>query len=100
MPHSTKIIRMIKSRRMKRVGHTARVGKSNAYKVLEGKPIGKRPLGKPRHRWEDSIRMDIGEIGWGDVDWIHLAENKRPVAGSCEHGNEHSGSIKLWEILE
>jgi hypothetical protein len=42
---------------------------------LEGKPIGKRPLGKPRHRWEDSIRMVIGEIGWGDMDWIHLAEN-------------------------
>jgi hypothetical protein len=45
----------------------------NAYKVLMGKPEGKRPLGRPRRRWEDGIRMDLREIGWGSVYWIQLA---------------------------
>jgi hypothetical protein len=43
---------------------------------LVGKPEEKRPLGKPRHRWEDNIRMDLGEIGWGGVDWIHLTQDR------------------------
>jgi hypothetical protein len=63
---------MIKSRRMKWVGHTTHMGKSN--KFLEGKSVGKRPLARPTHRCEDSIMMDIGEIGWGDMAWIHLAQ--------------------------
>jgi hypothetical protein len=47
------------------------------YKVLVGKPEGKRPLGRPRRRWEDGIRMDLGEIGsWGVVDWIQLAQDR------------------------
>jgi hypothetical protein len=46
------------------------------YKVLMGKPEGKRPLGRPRRRWEDGIRMDLREIGWGSVDWIQLAQDK------------------------
>jgi ribosome biogenesis protein Nip4 len=46
----------------------------NVYKVLMVKPEGKRPLERPRHRWEDGIRMDLREIGWGSVDWIHLAQ--------------------------
>jgi hypothetical protein len=46
------------------------------YKVLVGKPKGKRPLGRPRHRWEDGIRMDLMEIGLGDVDWIRLAQDR------------------------
>jgi hypothetical protein len=46
------------------------------YKVLVGKPEGKRPLGRPRRRWEDVIRMDLGEIGFGGVDWIRLAEDR------------------------
>jgi hypothetical protein len=46
------------------------------YRVLMGKPEGKRPLGRPRHRWVDGIRMDLGEIGWGSVDWIHLAQHR------------------------
>ncbi|MDR1277352.1 MAG: hypothetical protein LBK02_01225, partial [Treponema sp.] len=45
----------------------------NAYRLLVGKPDGKRPLGRPRRRWVDNIRMDLGEVGWGDVDWIGLA---------------------------
>jgi hypothetical protein len=50
--------------------------KRNAYKLLVGKTDGKRPLGKPRRRWVDNIRMDLGEVGWGDVDWIRLAKDR------------------------
>jgi hypothetical protein len=46
------------------------------YKVLVRKPEGKRPLGRPRHRWEDGIRINLGEIGWGGVDWIRLAQDR------------------------
>jgi hypothetical protein len=46
------------------------------YKVLVGKPEGKRPLGRPRRRWEDGIRMDLREIGWGSVEWIQLAQDR------------------------
>jgi hypothetical protein len=46
------------------------------YKVLVVKPEGKRPLGRPRRRWEDGIRMDLREIGWGSVEWIHLAQDR------------------------
>jgi hypothetical protein len=48
----------------------------NVYKVLMGKPEGKRPLGRPRRRWENGIRMDHMEIDWGSVDWIHLAQDR------------------------
>jgi hypothetical protein len=48
----------------------------NVYRVLMGKLEGKRPLGRPRHRWEDGIRMDLREIGWGSVDWIQLAQDR------------------------
>jgi hypothetical protein len=50
--------------------------KGNAYIFLMGKPEGKRPLGRPRRRWVDNIRMDLGEVGWGDVDWIRSAQDK------------------------
>jgi hypothetical protein len=62
---------MIKSRRMRWAGHVARKGeKRNEYRLLMGKPEGKRPLGIPRRRWVDNIKMDLR---WGDVDCIHLA---------------------------
>jgi hypothetical protein len=48
----------------------------NVHKVLMGKPEGKRPLGRPRHRWEDGIRMDLREIGWGSVEWMQLAQDR------------------------
>jgi hypothetical protein len=48
----------------------------NVYKVLMGKPEGKRPLGRPRHRWEGGIRMDLREIGWGSEEWIQLAQDR------------------------
>jgi hypothetical protein len=50
--------------------------KRNAYRLLVGKPEGKRPLGRPRRRWVDHIRMDFGEVGWGDVDWIGQAQDR------------------------
>jgi hypothetical protein len=62
---------MIKSRRMRRAGHVARIGaKRNAYRILVGKPEGKIPLGRPKRRWEDNIIMNPREIGWGGMDWI------------------------------
>jgi hypothetical protein len=72
---STSIIRIIKSRRMRRAGHVTRMGeKRNAYRLLVGKPEGKRPLGRPRRRWVDNIKMDLLKIGWGGMDWIGLAQ--------------------------
>jgi hypothetical protein len=68
---SPDIIREVKSRRMRWAGHVARMGEERkVYKVLVGKPEGKRPLGRPRRRWEDGIRMDLREIGLGV--WIGL----------------------------
>jgi hypothetical protein len=58
-------------------GHVARRGEEkNVYRVLTGKPEGKRPLERPRRRWEDGIRMDLREIDWGSVDWIQLAQDR------------------------
>jgi hypothetical protein len=70
-------IRQIKSRRMRWAGHVTRMGeKRKLYKVLVGKPERERPLGRPRHGWEDGIRMDVREIGLaGVVDWIQLAQD-------------------------
>jgi hypothetical protein len=74
---SPSIIRIIKPRRMRWAGHVARiVKKRNAYRLLVGKPEGKSPLGRPRRRWVDHIRIDLGEVGWGDVDWIGLAQDR------------------------
>jgi hypothetical protein len=50
--------------------------KRNAYRLLEGKPQGKRPLGRPRRRWVDNIGMDLGEVLWSDVDWISLVKDR------------------------
>jgi hypothetical protein len=75
---SPSIIRIIKSSRMRWAAHVARTGeKRNAYRFLVGKPEGKRPLGRPRCRWVDNIRMDLGEVGWGDVDWIGRAQDRK-----------------------
>jgi hypothetical protein len=71
---SPDIIRQIKSKRMRWAGNVARMGKERkVYNVLMEKFEGKRPLGRPRRRWEDGIRMDLREIGLGGVDWIRLA---------------------------
>jgi hypothetical protein len=74
---SPSIIRIIKSRRMRWVGHVARMGeKRNVYRLLVGKPEGRRPLGKPRCRWIDNIKIDLLEIGLSVVDWIGLAQDR------------------------
>jgi hypothetical protein len=63
------------------------------------KNLGKgREPRRPRRRWEDNIRMDLREIGWEVVDWIHLAQDSGPMAGCCEHGSECSGSIEGSEF--
>jgi hypothetical protein len=71
------IVRVIKSRRMRWAGHVARMGEERGvYRVLVGKPEGKRPLGRPRRRWVDIIRMDLQEVVCGYMDWIGLAQDR------------------------
>jgi hypothetical protein len=74
---SPSIVRVIKARRMRWAGHVARVGEvRGAYNLLFWSPEGRRPLGRPRRRWEDNIKMDLGETGFGDVDWIHWDQDR------------------------
>jgi hypothetical protein len=91
---SQDIIRQVKSRRMRWAGHVARMGEDRkVYKVLVGKPEGKKTLGRPRRRWEDGIRMDLGEIGLGGCGLDSTGSRQGPVAGCCECGDELSGSL-------
>jgi hypothetical protein len=95
---SPNIVQAIKSRRMRWAGHVARMREERgAYRVLVGKPGGKRLLGKPRRRWVDNIRMDLQEVGCGHVDWIGLAQDRD---GWRKLVNEPSGSIKCGEFLD
>jgi hypothetical protein len=89
---SPDIIRQIKLRRVRWAGHVACMGEGrNVYRGLVGKPEGKRPLGRPTRRWEDGIKMDLREIGWGcGVD--SPGPGYGPFAGCCECGDESSGS--------
>jgi len=75
---SPNIVQVIKSRRMRWVGHVAHMGEEERgiQGFLGGKPEGKRPLGRPRHRWEDTIKMELQEMGCGDMDWIDLAQDR------------------------
>jgi hypothetical protein len=74
---SSSIIRIMKARRMRWAGHVARITeKRNTYRLLAGKPERRRPLGRPRRRWVDNIRMDLVEVGWGDVDLIGLVQDR------------------------
>jgi len=74
---SPNIVRMIKSRRMRWAGHVARMGEgSGVYRALVGRPERRRPLGRPRRRWEDNIRMDLREVGCGCVNWTELAQDR------------------------
>ena len=74
---SPNIVRVIKSNRMRWAGHVARLGEGrDVYRVLVGKPEGRRPLGRPRRRWEDNIRMDLREVGCGCVVWMELAKDR------------------------
>jgi hypothetical protein len=73
---SPNIIRVFKSRRMRWAGHVARMGEGKgAYRILVGRPEGRRPLGRPRRRWEDNIKMDLQEVGWGiwtGLMWLRI----------------------------
>jgi hypothetical protein len=74
---SPNIIRVIKSRRLRWAGHVVRMGEErSAYRILVGRPEGRRPLRRPRRRWEDNIKMDIREVGWEDMNWIELAQDR------------------------
>ena len=67
------IVRVVKSRRMRWAGHVVRMVEGRGvYRILMGKPEGKRPLGRPRRRWEDNIKMDLQEVGGGCGDWMEL----------------------------
>ena len=95
MYSSTNTIRSLKSRRLRWAGHVARLEQSrNAYRVLVGKPEGKRPLGRRRRRWEDNIRMYLREVVCDPGEWIDLAEDRGPMASLCKGGNEPPGSLK------
>jgi hypothetical protein len=96
---SPNFVRVIKSRRMKWACHVLIMGEiRNPYTILVGKPEGKRLLGRPRRRWEDTVKMDLMEIGLGE--WIGFMWRRvGTVAGSCEHGNEPSGSRKYGKFL-
>ena len=77
MYSSPNIVRVIKSRRMRWAGRVARMGEERGvYRVLVGKPEGRRPLGRPRRRWVDNIRIDLQEVGCGYMDWIGLAQDR------------------------
>jgi hypothetical protein len=74
---SPTIIRVIKSRRMRWAEHVARMGEGRgAYSILVGRREGRRPLGRPRHRWEDNIKMDLQKVGCGGMDWIDMAQDR------------------------
>jgi hypothetical protein len=74
---SPNIVRVIKARRMRWIGHAACMGEGRGvYRVLGGRPKGKRPLRRPRHRWEDNIKIDLREIGINGENWIQLAQDR------------------------
>ena len=74
---SPNIVRVIKSRRMRWAGNVARMGeRRDVYRVLVGKPEGRRRLWRRRRRWEDNIKMDLQDVGCGGMDWIELAQNR------------------------
>jgi hypothetical protein len=71
------IVRVVKSRRMSWAGHVARMWEDGGvHRVLVGKPEGKRPLGRPRRRWENNIKMDLQKVGGGRGDWMELAQDR------------------------
>ena len=78
-----------KSRRMRWAGHVAHMGEDRGvHRVLVGKPEGKRPLGRPRRRWEDNIKIDLREVGGGRGDWMELAQDRgrwRALVGTVRH---------------
>jgi hypothetical protein len=68
--------------------------------ILVGKPEGKKTLGRPKHRWEGNIKMDMKEIGWVSMDWIYLVQDRGQMVDCCEYGNECTGSVVYGEFLD
>jgi len=94
------IVRVVKSRRMRWAGHVARMGEDRVVqRVLLGKPEGKRPLGRPRRRWEDNIKMDLQEVEGGRGEWMELAQDRdrwRALVGTVRNFGFH----KCGEFLD
>ena len=80
---------------MRWAGHVAPV-EERYIQGFDGNSEGRRPPGRPRHRWEDNIKMDLQEVGCGDMDWIHVAQ----YSDTCDCGNNPSGSIKCGEFVD
>ena len=78
------------------MGGALTVERRGVYRVWVGKPEGRRPLGRPKHRWEDNINMDLQEVRWEDLDWTDLAQ----VSGACICSNEPLVSIKCGEFID
>ena len=98
---SPDIIRVIKSQRLRWVEHTARIEERRViYRVLVGKPEGRRPLGRPRRRWENNIKMNLRDAGWKGIDWIDLARVRDRWRAVVNILMNFLGSIKCWEFLE
>jgi hypothetical protein len=96
---SLDIIRMIKSRRMSWARHVARMGEGrNVYRVLVGEPEGKRPLGRSRSRWGMGSKW-TSERWAGGLEWIHLAQDRDRLGGSCECGDEPSASSTMELVV-
>ena len=86
---------------MRWAGHVARMGEERGvYRFTVGKPEGRRPLGRPRRRWVDNIRMYLQEVGCGYMDWIGLVQDRDRWRTLFECGNEPSGSVKCVEFLD
>jgi hypothetical protein len=82
------IVRVVKSRRMRWARHVARMGEGRGvHSVLVGKSEGKRPLGRPRRRWEDNIKRDLQEVGGGCGDWMERVRYGNELSGSINAGN-------------
>jgi hypothetical protein len=91
---------MIKPRRIRWAGHVAQiVAKGNAYRLLVRKPEGKKLLGRPRRRRVDNIMMDLGEVGWGDVDWFGLAQDRNRWRAPVDSVMNLLGSKTYWETI-
>jgi hypothetical protein len=101
---SPNIIWVIKLRRLGWAGHVARVGeRRGAHRALVGKPGGRRQLERPRRRWEDSIKINLREVGWGawtGSTWHQSGLEQGQVANFCECGDEPSGPVKCCDFLE
>jgi hypothetical protein len=94
------IVRVVKSRRMRWAGHVACIGENRiVHKVLVEKPEGKRPLGRPRRKWEDNIKMDLQEVGRGRGDWMELAQDRDRWQALGGYSEGLSGSINAGNFL-